>query len=147
MKTIKFIFAVLFFCFISISFYGQTSACALGSLPSIQFKVNCATLSKDNMAVLNAAGELLRVNPGCKFRIVGYGASNKNQQKLSWDHVNAVKKYITEKRGISETRVIFNYGMEGDATNVDLIPTTEDGPNTVTAPHPNLSKIVNLKCD
>ena len=79
-------------------------------------------------------------NPNCKVKIVGYGASDKRAQQLSWDHVNAVKAYLTEKQGISESRVIFTYGMEGNATTVDLVPTVEEGPNTVPAPHPNLQK-------
>ncbi len=54
--------------------------------------------------------------------------------------MNAIKTYLTEKQGISESRVIFTYGMEGSGTSVDLVPTTEEGPNTVPAPHPNLKK-------
>jgi hypothetical protein len=30
--------------------------------------------------------------------------------------------------------------MDGNGTTVDLIPTIEEGPNTVPAPHPNLKK-------
>ncbi|MBC7587446.1 MAG: hypothetical protein H7178_03720, partial [Chitinophagaceae bacterium] len=59
-------------------------------------------------------------------------------QQMSWERVNAIIKYLVEKQGISESRLIFSYGQEGDADTVDLQGTTEDGPNTVPAPHPNL---------
>ncbi len=114
--------------------------CSLGSLPSVQFKGGSAALSATAKSLLNNVAQQMMANPNCKVKLVGYGASDKKAQQLSWDHVNAVKTYLTEKQGISETRVIFTYGMEGTGTTVDLVPTTEEGPNTVPAPHPNLRK-------
>ena len=116
------------------------AACSLGSLPSVQFKSGSASLSTTAKSLLNNVAQQLMANPNCKVKIVGYGASDKRAQQLSWDHVNAVKAYLTEQQGISETRVIFTYGMDGNATTVDLVPTVEEGPNTVPAPHPNLRK-------
>lgn len=114
--------------------------CSLGSLPSVQFKAGSATLSSTAKSLLDNVAQQLMANPNCKVKLVGYGASDKRAQQLSWDHVNAIKTYLTEKQGISETRIIFTYGMQGSGTTVDLIPTTEEGPNTVPAPHPNLRK-------
>lgn len=111
--------------------------CAIGNLPSIQFKGK-AKLSKDNQAVLAAAAAKIIANPTCKVKIIGYGASSKAAQQLSWERVNAVMKYLVEKQGIAESRLVFNYGQEGDVNTVDLQGTTEEGPNTVPAPHPNL---------
>jgi hypothetical protein len=55
--------------------------------------------------------------------------------------VNAVIRYLVERQGIAEDRFIFTYGEEGDASTVDLMGTTEEGPNTVPAPpHPNLRR-------
>ena len=54
--------------------------------------------------------------------------------------MNSVIKYLVEKQGIAEDRFIFSYGGEGDANTVDLMGTTEEGPNTIPAPHPNLKK-------
>ena len=59
---------------------------------------------------------------------------------MSWDRVNAVMKFLVEKQGIADNRIIFEYGTEGDPNTVDLMPTTENGPNSVPAPHPNLQK-------
>ena len=68
----------------------------------------------------------------------GHGASTKQDQQTSWDRVNAVIRYLIEKAGISETRFIFVYGIAGDINTVDLSFTSEDGPQTLPAPHPNL---------
>jgi outer membrane protein OmpA-like peptidoglycan-associated protein len=83
------------------------------------------------------AAQQLNANPNCHVKVVGYSAeTSKQSQQLSWDRVNAVIKYLVEKQGISESRIIFSYGMSGDANTVDLQPTTDSGPNTVPAPHP-----------
>ncbi len=119
----------------------MTSTCSIGSLPSVQFKAGSAVLNATAKSLLDNVAQQLSANPNCKVKLVGYGASDKKAQQLSWDHVNAVKTYLTEKQGISESRVIFTYGMEGSGTSVDLMATTEEGPNTVPAPHPNLKKM------
>jgi outer membrane protein OmpA-like peptidoglycan-associated protein len=116
------------------------AACNIGSLPSVQFKTGSAKLSSTATSLLDNVASQLTSNPDCKVKLVGYGASDKRAQQLSWDHVNAIKTYLTEQKGISESRIIFTYGMDGNGNTVDLVPTTEEGPNTVPAPHPNLRK-------
>lgn len=111
--------------------------CAIGNLPSIQFKGN-AKLSKDAQATLASVAAKVNANPTCKIKVIGYGASNKSAQQLSWERVNAVIKYLVEKQGVSESRLLFVYAQDGDANTVDLQGTLEEGPNTVPAPHPNL---------
>ncbi len=120
---------------------GRRGDCPISSLPSVQFRSGAIALSNDAKAVLNTAAAQIRANENCRVRVVGYGASDKRAQQLSWDRVNAVIRYMVEQQGISENRFIFSYGAEGgDANTVDLQPTTEEGPNTVPAPHPNLKK-------
>lgn len=114
--------------------------CAITSLPSVTFVKSSIKLNDAAQSALASAASQLNANPSCKVKIVGYGASNKRAQQLSWDRVNAVKNYLIEKQGISEGRIIFTYGYDGDANTVDLQPTTETGPSTVPAPHPNLQK-------
>ena len=114
-----------------------TPVCSVSDLPSIQFKSG-AKVSKDAEKLLAAAAAKLKANPTCKVKLIGYGASSKAAQQLSWERVNAIQKYLIEKQGIAENRIIFSYGQEGSANTVDLQGTTEDGPNTVPAPHPNL---------
>ncbi|BAV08600.1 OmpA family protein [Filimonas lacunae] len=115
-------------------------ACSINNLPSLQFKSGSVKISKDGESILNSVAEKLNANPTCKVKIIGYGASDKRAQQLSWDRVNAVEKYLVEKQGISEGRLIFTYGQEGDSNTVDFQGTTEEGPNSVPAPHPNLKR-------
>jgi len=119
--------------------YKTTSDCNIGNLPSIQFKRGSA-LNSAAEAVLNSAASMIKANPGCKIKVTGYGATTKSAQQLSWDRVNAVIKYLVESQGISGDRFIFSYGTDGDPATVDLMGTTEEGPNTVPAPHPNLQR-------
>ena len=115
----------------------------MGALPSISFKAKSNNLSDDAKAVLSTVAAKLRNNPGCKVVVIGYCSSDKREQQLSWDHVNAVINYMVDKEGISADRFIFNYGQEGgDCNTVDLRAAAdgEDGPNMVEPPHPNLRK-------
>ncbi len=115
-------------------------SCGLSNLPTIQFRSGRATLSKDAMSLLSGVASQVKSNPDCKVRVIGHGASDKRAQQLSWDRVNTVIRYLVEKQGISEDRFIFSYGEEGDPNSVDMMGTTESGPNNVPAPHPNLKK-------
>ncbi len=111
--------------------------CTIGALPSVQFK-GTTKLGKESLAVLSAAAAQLKANPTCNVKVIGYGATSKSAQQQSWERVNAVIKYLVEKQGIAEGRLLFVYAQDGDANTVDLQGTTEQGPNTVPAPHPNL---------
>ncbi len=115
------------------------SSCTVGNLPSVQFKGN-SKLTKAAESVLASAAATIKANPNCKVKVIGYGASSKAAQQLSWERVNAVIKYLAEKQGISESRLLFQYGQDGDVNTVDLQGTMEDGPTFVPAPHPNLRK-------
>jgi OOP family OmpA-OmpF porin len=112
--------------------------CTIGSLPSVQFANRSAKLSRTAENVLASAAATIIANPKCNIRVIGYGASSKAAQQMSWERVNAVIKYLTEKQGIAESRLLFQYGQDGDANTVDLQGTTETGPTMVPAPHPNL---------
>ena len=121
----------------------KTCAELMGSLPSVAFKAGTTKLDDDAKAVLATVASRLRNNPGCKVVVIGYCSSNKKEQQLSWDHVNAVINHMIDKEGISADRFIFNYGQEGgDCNTVDLRAAAdgEDGPNAVEPPHPNLRK-------
>jgi len=117
------------------------SDCRISDLPSVQFNSGSVRLSREAQSILNSVATQLKANPPCKVKVSGHGASNKAAQQLSWDRVNAIIRYLVERQGISNSRIIFEYGTEGDPATVDLMGTTEEGPNTVPAPHPNLQKI------
>ncbi len=115
--------------------------CSMGSVPSISFAKGSAKLSKQAEGLLAAAADRLKNNPACKLFVTGYAEASKASQQLSWDRVNAIITYLSEKQGISSERLINKYGQgDGDVNVVDLSASGEtvSGPNTVPAPHPNL---------
>ena len=114
-------------------------------LPSIQFKNATPVkpiISKDQMLVLDKVAATIKANPEGFIKVSGYGSTTKMEQQSSWEQVNAVIRYLVDKKGISPKRFIFNYGNEGVPGTVDLTFTTEDGPKSVPAPHPDL-RIIN----
>ena len=122
---------------------GGDCANTLGALPSVTFTGNSVAVTGDAGSMLSSIAARMRNNPECRVVVIGYCASNKQQQQRSWDRVNAVINYLIEKEGISGDRFIFNYGQEGgDCNTVDLRAAAEgeEGPNSVPAPHPNLRR-------
>lgn len=122
--------------------YGIRGRCNIGDLPSITFRGRGVALNNDSRALLANVATKIRDNSECKIAVIGYCASSKSEQQLSWDRVNAVINYLVEREGISSDRFIFKYGQEGgDCNTVDLRDgTQEEGPTTVPAPHPNLRR-------
>lgn len=117
---------------------GGTGNEVFENLPSIQFK-NGAKISKDATKLLESIAEKMKANPNYKVKVIGHPLANKVSQQRTWERVNATIKYLSEKLGISENRFIFTYdGGTGDPNTVDLQYTTDEGPNTVPAPFPNL---------
>ena len=112
--------------------------CSINNLPSIQFG-NGSKLSSNATKLLEAVAVKLKANPLCKVNVIGHPLSDKASQQRSWERVNSIIKYMIDKQGISESRFIFSYdGGAGENNTIDLQPTTEEGPNKVVAPHPNL---------
>lgn len=114
-----------------------STECTIGNLLSLPFRGN-ARLTREAQQLLAEAAVTIKANPACKIKVIGYGSASKSSQQLSWERVNAVVKFLVEQQGISESRLLFVYAQDGDAAMVDLQGTTEEGPNTVPAPHPNL---------
>ena len=114
------------------------SLCEIGELSTIVFDRNKAKLSKEATETLAAVAAKINANPNCNIRVSGYGYTSKSAQQLSWDRVNAVVKYLTEKQGVSESRFIYNAGAVGNELIVTLFGTTEAATGATSAPHPNL---------
>jgi len=74
--------------------------------------------------------------------ISGAGNTSKVQQQRSWDRVNAVIEYMSEKHGIDRNRFVFKYGEAGNPESVTFrsAMSGEDGPSNVAPPFPNLRK-------
>ena len=117
--------------------------CGSTAMPSVSFKKNSAALSSEAQAALNTLAASVKDNPNCKMVVTGYGEPSKAGQQLSWDRVNSVISYLSDKQGISADRFIFRHSQAGgDPNTVDIraAGAEETGPNTVPAPHPNLRK-------
>ena len=117
------------------------AACNISNVPSVSFTKGSAKLSKESISLLASTADRLKNNPSCKLIVTGYAAASKASQQLSWDRVNAIITYLSEKQGVASDRLINKYGQkDGDANTIDFTATAEevDGPNTVPAPHPNL---------
>ena len=83
----------------------------------------------------------MRNNPNCVVAVIGYGLSSKAAQQMSWERVNAIINYLTEKEGISGGRLSSDMVSRWRRNTVDLQDGTgQEGPNTVPAPHPGLEK-------
>jgi hypothetical protein len=120
--------------------------CNISGLQPIQFNGSSSSpsISKEAQDVLRKVALQIRNHPTCRVRVTGHGASDKREQQLSWDRVNAVIRYLVESQGIGGNRFIFEYGTQGDRNTVDLSGTLEEGPESVPAPHPNLRPRVTL---
>jgi opacity protein-like surface antigen len=119
----------------------EENTCGIAALPSIIFKEKSYRLSKEAKILLGGIAQQMKNNPTCKVKVTGFVADKtKPAQQSSWEKVNAVVKYLVEKEGISEKRLVFIFGEVGDPNAVDLVGTSEGVTGAVPAPHPNLRK-------
>ena len=82
----------------------------------------------------------MQANPLCKVVIMGGGSGSKIKEQKSWEHVNAVIEYMSDKNSIGRDRFIFKYGEGGDESIVTYRPANVDegGDSNVPPPHPNI---------
>lgn len=118
------------------------STCGSIGSGSISFDNNSSKIRPAAQAQLAALAAQMQANPTCKVVITGAGNGSKIQQQRSWDHVNAIIEYMSEKHGIDRNRFIFQYGQAGEANSVMYRSAMngEEGPANVAPPFPNLRK-------
>lgn len=123
---------------------GQVAAAACGNIGagSITFPANTSKISTGMQAQLATLAAQMQANPTCKVVIIGQGNTSKVQQQRSWDRVNAIIEYMSEKNGIDRNRFIFQYGQAGDPNSVMYRSAQpgEEGPGNVPPPFPNLRR-------
>lgn len=121
-----------------------TMAASCGSIGSgaISFSSNSSRIAPGAQAQLASLAAAMQANPTCKVVVTGAGSGSKVQQQRSWDRVNAVIEYMSEKHGIDRNRFIFQYGQAGDADGVMYRSAMagEEGPGNVPPPFPNLRR-------
>jgi hypothetical protein len=112
------------------------------NLPKVGFVGVDYKIDSVKKVLLSDVANKIHSKPTCNVVVVGYGgSSNKRIQQLSWERVNAVIKYLTEKEAIREGRFIFKYGQSGgNANRVTISFTDKEAVPIVPAPHPHLRK-------
>jgi outer membrane protein OmpA-like peptidoglycan-associated protein len=107
---------------------------------TLEFDNNSAKFSAKVQAQLVALAAQMNASPSCKVVVAGNGNVSKSQQQRSWERVEAVIVYMSEKHGIDRNRFIFQYAQTGDANTVNYRAAAigEDGPVTQAPPFPNL---------
>lgn len=95
-------------------------------------------LDLSDVRLLDVVSQMLKNNPDCRIKISGHSESTKVSNELSWERVNAIRRFLIEQRGIAGNRLVFEYGVAGDVDIVDLLPTTDEGPLEVPVPYPGL---------
>ena len=121
---------------------GTASACANIGAGSLNFSGSSSKITPAMQSQLSNLAAQMSANPTCKVVIIGAGNKSKVQQQRSWDRVNAVIEYMSEKHGIDRGRFIFQYGAPGGENSVMYrsANTGEEGPSNVAPPFPNLRR-------
>ncbi len=106
------------------------------------FDNNSAHIKSTQQTSLATLATAMKANPNCKVVITGMGSGSKVQEQRSWDRVEAVITYLSERYGIDRNRFIFQYGQPGDANTITyrVAAEGEDGFSNVPPPFPNLRK-------
>lgn len=120
----------------------KVAPCGTIGAGSLNFSGNSARITPGMQAQLSNLAAQMAANPTCKVVIIGSGNGSKVQQQRSWDRVNSVIEYMSEKHGLDRNRFIFQYGQAGDENSVMYRSANagEEGPANVAPPFPNLRR-------
>jgi len=107
---------------------------------SIMFANGSAKISPAMQGQLATLAAQMQANPDCKVVMMGNKGESKAAQQRSWDRVNAVIEYMSEKNNVDRNRFIFQYeGQAGEnSVNYRSANNGEEGPSNVAPPHPDL---------
>ena len=120
---------------------GKTTCGSIGA-GSLMFSNGSSRITPSMQAQLATLAAQMQANVDCKVVIMGNGEGSKIAQQRSWDRVNAVIEYMSEKNNIDRNRFIFNYQGTGSADMIMYRSANvgEEGPSNVPPPHPNLRR-------
>lgn len=107
---------------------------------AILFPENSNKINKGMQVQLATLAAQMQANPLCKVVIMGGGSGSKIKEQKSWEHVNAIIEYMSDKNSISRDRFIFKYGEAGEENVVTFRPANidEGGDSNVPPPHPDI---------
>jgi len=118
------------------------NTCANISAGTVTFSGSSTTITPAMEAQLSALAAQMQAQAACKVVLIGQGNKNKREMQRSWDRVNALQTYMSDKHGIDRNRMIFRYGEPGDPNSVMYRSAQPDElglPVTVPPPAPQLS--------
>lgn len=110
-------------------------------LPSLKFDAGSSKIKSDakTKKLLDAIADKMKANPNYKVKVIGHPLADKVSQQKTYERIKSIIRYLVDKKGISENRFVFVLdGGSGDPNTIDVEFTTEDGPNSIPAPFPNL---------
>lgn len=109
---------------------------------SVQFQQGSSKISPAMQSQLATLAAQMQAFPDCKVVVMGNAGGSKVAQQRSWDRVNSVIEYMSEKNNIDRSRFIFQYeGQAGENTvNYRSANPGEEGPSNVAPPHPDLRR-------
>lgn len=127
---------------------------AVTELPSVHFDKDKYYIRPEFYAHMHNAAEMMMLCPDMKVVAVGMTDKDDNEkynEQLSWNRVNAVIDYMTEKYGIERSRFIVNYDGEASASGTSSIEQYKErkvslkvagsgdaGNSNPAAPHPGI---------
>lgn len=118
------------------------TACSNVGAGSLVFSSGSTRISPSMQGQLSSLASQMQANPTCRVVVMGNGAGSKIAQQRSWDRVNAVIEYMSERNGIDRNRFVFQYGGTGDENVVmyRVANQGEEGPSNQAPPFPNLRR-------
>lgn len=118
------------------------AACSNVGAGSLVFTSGSTRISPSMQGQLSTLAAQMQANPTCRVVVMGNGAGSKIAQQRSWDRVNAVIEYMSERNGIDRNRFVFQYGGTGDENVVmyRVANQGEEGPSNQAPPFPNLRR-------
>lgn len=99
--------------------------CQVYSFPHLQYKDNVQTLNEKQKKILDSIAVMLMNSPECTAIVQGYyDAKIKVSEQLTNRRLKIIIGYLTEKREISESRLIVNPVQGVKINTIDFIPGT-----------------------
>lgn len=104
---------------------------------TIRFFMGSFVLCDDARSILQNVAVLMRGYPYKQMAVIGNGNDSYYNQQMSYDRVEAVISYLTDKCGIDRERFFFEFGQPGDVDLVQMRFTQpgESGPSIVAPPY------------
>lgn len=121
---------------------GVVGGCGTIGAGSILFASGSTKITPSMEAQLATLAAQMQANPDCKVVVMGNAGNSKVAQQRSWDRVNSVIEYMSEKGNIDRNRFIFQYDGQAPENSVTYRSANpgEEGPSNVAPPHPDLRK-------